>query len=160
MLTLNKIKNEATMFRERIEKCDKNQTPLVIDRFPIMSCKLSSMLLAYHFLTLWPESEITGISAATGRRQQITHYWLEINNIVIDIIGDQYNLIPDNELNKKIIAYRPFPAIHVISSKKSYLYTLFKVQEIEKLTAGFPTIRDSFIEKMKLGYNKLMGNTQ
>ncbi|MEM8381776.1 hypothetical protein Q4R86_00050 [Morganella morganii] len=148
------------MFRERIEKCDKNQTPLVIDRFPIMSCKLSSMLLAYHFLTLWPESEITGISAATGRRQQITHYWLEINNIVIDITGDQYNLIPDNELNKKIIAYRPFPAIHVISSKKSYLYTLFKVQEIEKLTAGFPTIRDSFIEKMKLGYNKLMGNTQ
>ncbi len=160
MLTLNKIKNEATMFRERIEKCDKNQTPLVIDRFPVMSCKLSSMLLAYHFLTLWPESEITGISAATGRRQQITHYWLEINNIVIDITGDQYNLIPDNELNKKIIAYRPFPAIHVISSKKSYLYTLFKVQEIEKLTAGFPTIRDSFIEKMKLGYNKLMGNTQ
>ncbi|MGL4172027.1 hypothetical protein ABQJ53_17610 [Morganella morganii] len=148
------------MFRERIEKCDKNQTPLVIDRFPVMSCKLSSMLLAYHFLTLWPESEITGISAATGRRQQITHYWLEINNIVIDITGDQYNLIPDNELNKKIIAYRPFPAIHVISSKKSYLYTLFKVQEIEKLTAGFPTIRDSFIEKMKLGYNKLMGNTQ
>ena len=160
MLTLNKIKNEATMFRERIEKCDKNQTPLVIDRFPIMSCKLSSMLLAYHFLTLWPESEITGISAATGRRQQITHYWLEINDIVIDITGDQYNLISDNDLNKKIIAYRPFPAVHVISSKKSYLYTLFKVQETEKLTAGFPTIRDSFIEKMKLGYNKLMNHTQ
>lgn len=148
------------MFRERIEKCDKNQTPLVIDRFPIMSCKLSSMLLAYHFLTLWPESEITGISAATGRRQQITHYWLEINNIVIDITGDQYNLIPDNELNKKIIAYRPFPAIHVISSKKSYLYTLFKVQETEKFTAGFPTIGEDFIEEMKFSYNKLMGNTQ
>lgn len=122
------------MFRERIEKCDKNQTPLVIDCFPIMSCKLSSMLLAYHFLTLWPESEITGISAATGRQQQITHYWLEINDIVIDITGDQYNLISDNELNKKIIAYRPFPAVHVISSKKSYLYTLFKVKETEKFT--------------------------
>ncbi|MCU6226698.1 hypothetical protein KWH83_19595 [Morganella morganii] len=118
------------------------------------------MFLAYHFLTLWPESEITGISAATGRQQQITHYWLEINDIVIDITGDQYNLISDNELNKKIIAYRPFPAVHVISSKKSYLYTLFKVQETEKLTAGFPTIRDSFIEKMKLGYNKLMNHTQ
>ncbi|EOV9069325.1 hypothetical protein [Morganella morganii] len=160
MLTLNKIKNEATMFRERIEKCDKNQTPLVIDCFPIMSCKLSSMLLAYHFLTLWPESEITGISAATGRRQQITHYWLEINNIVIDITGDQYNLIPDNELNKKIIAYRPFPAVHVISSKKSYLYTLFKVKETEKFTASFPTIGEDFIEEMKFSYNKLMGNTQ
>lgn len=160
MLTLNKIKNEATMFRERIEKCDKNQTPLVIDCFPIMSCKLSSMLLAYHFLTLWPESEITGISAATGRRQQITHYWLEINDIVIDITGDQYNLISDNELNKKIIAYRPFPAVHVISSKKSYLYTLFKVKETEKFTAGFPTIGEDFIEEMKFSYNKLMGNTQ
>ena len=148
------------MFRERIEKCDKNQTPLVIDCFPIMSCKLSSMLLAYHFLTLWPESEITGISAATGRRQQITHYWLEINDIVIDITGDQYNLISDNELNKKIIAYRPFPAVHVISSKKSYLYTLFKVKETEKFTAGFPTIGEDFIEEMKFSYNKLMGNTQ
>ena len=159
MLTLNKIKNEATKFRERIEKCDKNQTPLVIDRFPIMSCKLSSMLLAYHFLTLWPESEITGISAATGRQQQITHYWLEINDIVIDITGDQYNLISDNELNKKIIAYRPFPAVHVISSKKSYLYTLFKVKETEKFTADFPTIGEDFIEEMKFSYNKLMGNT-
>lgn len=148
------------MFRERIGKCDKNQTPLVIDCFPIMSCKLSSMLLAYHFLTLWPESEITGISAATGRRQQITHYWLEINDIVIDITGDQYNLISDNDLNKKIIAYRPFPAVHVISSKKSYLYTLFKVQETEKFTAGFPTIGEDFIEEMKFSYNKLMGNTQ
>lgn len=159
MLTLNRIKNEAIMFRELIEKCDKAKTPLVIDCFPIMSCKLSSMLLAYHFLTLWPESEIKGISAATGRHQEITHYWLEINDIVIDITGDQYNLISDDELNKKIIAHRPFPAVHVINSKKSYLYMLFKVKETEKFTAGFPATRENLIEKMEIGYNKLMGNT-
>lgn len=123
-----------------------------------MSCKLSSMLLSYHFLQLRPELVIKGVSAATGKDDHISHFWLEIDDIVIDITGDQYNIIADKELDKKIINSRPFPSVHVAHKKDSYLYKIFKNREEEYLVSGFPTIRESFIEKMKRGYSQLLNN--
>lgn len=158
MPTINEIKEAASKFRVLLENCDKENTELVIDCFPVMCCKLSSMLLSYHFLTLWPELELKGVSAATGKNAEITHYWLEINDVVIDITGDQYNIIDAIELNKKIIQSRPFPSVHVSHKKESYLYKLFKTREKEPLVYGFPTIRVSFIEKMERGYNQLMNH--
>lgn len=49
MKTINEIRKEALKFRELLNNCDKSNTELVIDCFPIMNCKLSSMLVAYHF---------------------------------------------------------------------------------------------------------------
>ncbi|ECW8961967.1 hypothetical protein F4715_01400 [Salmonella enterica] len=160
MPTINEIKEEAVKFRRLIESCDKKNASLVIDCFPVMSCKLTSMLLSYHFLTLWPELELKGVSAATGKNSQITHYWLEIDNIVVDITGDQYNIIDDKELNNKIIKNRPYPSIHVVHTEKSYLYNLFKIREKEPLVCGFPTIGEDFIEKMELGYNQLFNRKE
>lgn len=156
MLTIAKIQDEATMFRKLIEICDKKNTSLIVDSFPIMSCKLSSMLLSYHFLMLWPDLEIKGVSAATGKNDQITHYWLEINDIVIDITGDQYNLINDCELTNKIIKSRPFPSIHVSHNNESYLYNIFKIKETYLFVHGFPEIADDFIDEMAHGYSQLL----
>lgn len=160
MPTINEIKVEAVKFRRLIESCDKKNTSLVIDCFPVMSCKLTSMLLSYHFLTLWPECELKGVSAATGKNSQITHYWLEIDNIVVDITGDQYNIINDKELNNKIIKNRPYPAIHVVYKESSYLYNLFKIRGEEPLVCGFPTFSEDFIEEMELGYNQLFNRKE
>ncbi len=156
MLTITEIKDEATMFRKLIENCDKKNTSLVIDCFPVMSCKLSSMLLSYHFLMLWPELEIKGVSAATGKHDRITHYWLEINDIVVDITGDQYNIINDRELNTEIINSRPFPPIHVLHKDESYLNKIFKTKEIHTFVHGFPDIADDFIDEMICGYSQLL----
>lgn len=156
MLKLNEMKKEAINFRGLIEKCDKDNTCLVNDSFPVMSCKLSSMLLSYHFFKLWPDLVIKGVSAATGRSDHITHYWLEIDDVVIDITGDQYNIIDDNELSQKIINNRPFPTVHVSIKKNSYLHKIFKIREEEFLVSGFPTISTDFIEKMEYGYNQLL----
>ena len=159
MLTISEIQDEAIEFRNLIDNCDKKNTSLVIDCFPVMSCKLSSMLLSYHFLNLWPDLSIKGVSAATGKNGEITHYWLEIDDIVIDITGDQYNIIDDKDLNKKIINSRPFPAVHVAHKKYSYLHRVFKVKEVEFLVSGFPTIGKDFIEKMNHGYSQLLKNS-
>lgn len=158
LLTISEIQYEAVKFRKLIETCDKEKTSLVISDFPVMSCKLSSMLLSYHFLQLYPELVIKGISATTGKYDHISHFCLEIDDIVIDITGDQYNIIDDKELNKKIINSRPFPSVHVAHKKDSYLYKIFKNREEEYLVSGFPTIRESFIEKMKRGYSQLLNN--
>ncbi|MDV7070805.1 hypothetical protein R3J21_04530 [Citrobacter werkmanii] len=145
MLTITEIRDEAIEFRKLIEICDKTNTSLVMDYFPVMSCKLSSMLPSYHFLKLWPELSIKDVSADTGKNGQITHYWLEINDIAIDITGDQYNLIGDKELNKKIIQRRPFPAVHVPHKEDSYLYKLFKIKDEELFLHGFPSIGENYI---------------
>ncbi|ELW7658637.1 hypothetical protein QLH81_002452 [Salmonella enterica] len=158
MLTITEIQDEAVKFRKLIETCDKEKTSLVISDFSVMSCKLTSMLLSFHFLQLCPELVIKGISAETGKDDHITHYWLEINDIVIDITGDQYNIIDDKELNNKIINSRPFPEVHVAHKKDSYLHKIFKNREEEYLISGFPTIKESFIEKMKRGYSQLLNN--
>ncbi|WP_272671571.1 MULTISPECIES: hypothetical protein [Providencia] len=156
MKTINELRKEASKFRELLNNCDKSNTKLVIDCFPIMSCKLSSMLLAYHFLKKWQNLELKGVSAATGKCEEISHYWLEIDDIVIDITGDQYNMIDDSELNKKIIKNRPFPSVHVELISDSYLYNLFEIKEKVTFTTGFPTVKNSFIERMKIGYNQLL----
>lgn len=156
MPTITEIEEEATKFRGLLERCDKKNTKLVIECFPIMSCKLSSMLLAYHFLLLWPNMEIKGISGATGKNKNITHYWLEINDVAIDITGDQYNIISEEELNKEIIMNRPFGVVHVYNKASSYLYDLFKIIESEPLVYGFPTIGEDFIEDLALGYSQII----
>ncbi|EOI5773544.1 hypothetical protein ACTZFC_15205 [Cronobacter sakazakii] len=158
LLTITEIKDEAVKFRKLIEICDKKNTSLVIDCFPVRSCKLSSMLLSYHFLNLWPELVITGVSAATGKDDDITHYWLEINDIVVDITGDQYNLINDYELTNKIIKGRPFPSIHVSLNNESYLYNIFKIKETHSFVHGFPEIANDFIDEMAHGYNQLLSH--
>jgi len=153
---INEIKHEAVKFRNLIENCDKENTELVIGCFPVMSCKLTSMLLSYHFIKLYPKIIIKGVSAATGKNNKITHYWLEIDDIAIDITGDQYNIIDDIELNKKIIQARPFPAVHVSHRKESRLYKLFTILEKEILVYGFPTISTNFVEEMELSYSQLL----
>ncbi|CAH9064269.1 hypothetical protein PSECIP111854_03407 [Pseudoalteromonas sp. CIP111854] len=151
-----KIKEEAIRFRKLLEDCDKENTNLVIDCFPIMSCKLSSLLLSYHFLKLWPALEVKGITAITGENSDITHYWLEVDDIVVDITGDQYNLIDEVELNQAIVKSRPFDAVHVSKKDESYLYSLFGFRETEPLKYGFPTIAEDFIEDMEFAYNQLL----
>lgn len=119
MFTIEAAREEAIRFRELLEKCDPSTTYLIPHGFPVMSCKLCSMLLSFHFLKLWPDLELKGVSGATGKNDAITHYWLEVGDYVIDITGDQYNIISTSELNEAIVKNRPFVPVHVDHQKKA-----------------------------------------
>ncbi len=114
------------------------------------------MLLSYHYLSLWPSLKIKGMGGRAKGHPHITHYWLEIDDIVIDITGDQYNLMENHELNRKIIKCRPFPPVHVEYKSSSYLYKLFDLDYEEEFIKGYPSIWDDFVEKMKRAHDKLM----
>ncbi len=138
MKTINELRKEALQFRELLNNCDKSNTKLVIDRFPIMSCKLSSMLLAYHFLKKWPKIELKNVSTATD--EEISHYWLEIDDIIIYITGEQYTMIDDSELNKNHKSCF-FPK----------MYCLYTEILLEK---GYCLIQTYFISRCKVVYKK------
>ncbi|WP_227819197.1 hypothetical protein [Raoultella ornithinolytica] len=100
LFTIETAREEANRFRKILETCDPSTTYLVPHGFPVMSCKLCSMLLSFHFLQLWPELELKGVTGVTGKNGAITHFWLEVENYVIDITGDQYNIINASKLNE------------------------------------------------------------
>lgn len=158
MPQFDEIKKESIKFRGLLDACDKNNTELVTEEFPICNCKLSSMLLIYHFLKVWPNIEITGVRGIAKDRsgeEMISHYWVEIKDIAIDITADQYNLIDGKLLNDVIISHRPFKAAYV-EPKLSFLpYKLFRITDRDIYKKGFSTIGEDFIESMCLGYSQL-----
>lgn len=155
MPTNSEIRIEALKFRELIERCNAKNTDLILDCFPVMSCKLASMLLCYHFLNLWNQIEVIGVSGFTGTNNKVSHYWLEIGELVVDITGDQYNIIQDNELTSSIVNCRPFSAVHVGTKQESHLYRLFGVRKYESFVSGFPTVSRDFYEKMECDYSNV-----
>ncbi len=130
------ILGEAVRFRQLIQSCDPEKTELVTGDFPVMNCKMTSMILVYHFLKLYPNLEIKGLGGARPENRLITHYWIEIEGIAVDITGDQYNLIDDNELDDSLIALRPYSPIHVAKVGDSFLYDLFEKSYVDTFTAG------------------------
>ncbi|HAS6550722.1 TPA: hypothetical protein GRI54_23610 [Vibrio parahaemolyticus] len=154
----HKILREAAKFRQLIQSCDPEQTDLVTADFPVMNCKLTSMILVYHFLKLYPDLEIKGIGGVRPENRLITHYWIEINDIAVDITGDQYNLIDDNELDDFLIALRPYSPIHVAKTEDSFLYDVFEKSYVDTFTSGLPGIKESFIERLELSYSQLTSN--
>lgn len=160
MPSISELKAEALKFRSLIESCDKPSTRLVLDDFPVMACKLTSMLLCYHYLTLWPDIEVTGFGGGAKDRDKVTHYWLEVDGIAIDITGDQYNQIDESELCASIVKKRPFDAVHVQHVRDSFLYALFRESDRDIFVQGFPTIGDDFIDQMEIGYSQLHNQVQ
>ena len=160
--SINEIKKEAEFFRKLIDQCDKENTELVIDCFPIMSCKLTSMLLAYHLFSIYSDIKIIGIGGEAldnNGDETISHYWLEVNEFAVDITGDQYNLINANELNKEIVKNRPFQSVYVADKKDSILYKLFYTTYQDSFDKKFSSVKSSFLWSMQQGHKQLIKNS-
>lgn len=67
-------------------------------------------------------------------------------------------MIDDCELNKKIIKNRPSPSVHVEHITQSHLYNQLKIKEKITFATDFPTVKNSFIERMEIGYNQLLNS--
>ncbi|MBL4831305.1 MAG: hypothetical protein JKY55_15640 [Aliivibrio sp.] len=150
MQNIESIEREAQKVRDTIEACDKNSQMMITESFPVMNCKLAAMLLAFHFLKKWNDIEIVCVSGIG--ENMVSHAWLEINGYVIDITGDQYNEIEDDQLNDDVLQYRPYPRVHVAKASQSYLSHLFRASERIILDSEFSNINEDFVELMENSY--------
>lgn len=146
--------SEALALRSAMELCDKSSSTILTKHFPVMNCKFASLLLAFHYLQLLNDTEITCVSGYA--ENMVSHTWLEIGEHVIDITGDQYNFIDDIELNSNIVTHRPYPKVHVELISRSYLYQLFERTEKLILKDDFSDFKASFVSKMKHTYSLLL----
>ncbi|GAB6140973.1 hypothetical protein JCM14076_17020 [Methylosoma difficile] len=159
MLTQQKIQYEARKLRIIFDKHKGESIGLINDNFPIMHCKLASLLLAYHFLNDYPDITIYGVCGVAknkNKEETISHYWLEINDIAIDITSDQYNTINDSELNKAIINKRPFDSVYIGKSGTIPSYKLFRIKYKDMYTKEFSELSENFLHDLKTSYQSLI----
>ena len=106
MLSPEIIIKETKKIRQLLDNNKHRKIALISQDFPVMSCKLASIILAYHLTKLSPTTIVYGISGIAKdlkNENNISHYWLEVQGLALDITSDQYNLISDHELNVSII---------------------------------------------------------
>lgn len=153
MTTIQFLRDEAIELRSAMERCDKGSETILTSEFPIMNCKFASLLLAFHYLQKQPLIEVVLVSGVTDNR--VSHSWLEVDDLVIDITGDQYNIIDDTDLTIEIIKNRQFPNVHVEATEQSYLLTLFQRTERLPIKQDLSGLNHRFVSKMKRSYLQL-----
>jgi len=154
MVNVQLLRREALIVRSAMESCDKGSSTILTQSFPIMNCKFASLLLAFHYFQLLDDTEI--ICVTGYGESSVSHVWLEIGEYLIDITGDQYNMIDDIELSEAVIKYRAFPKIHIEKAAQSYLPRIFERTERLILKQDFSGFKTSFVSKIKRSHSLLI----
>lgn len=156
---ISEVTAEAEKFRVLLEFGKKADILLVTEDFPVMNCKLSSLLFAYHVLQKWPSLVIHGVSGRAKNHDgddAISHYWLEFREIAIDLTADQYNIIEDSQLNNEILKHRPFKPVITGNIKGMQNYDLFSVADRDTYVIGMPSVGDDFFYDLQASYEALI----
>ncbi len=87
----NKIKTLSEKFRQAILRCDRSELPYSFDNFPANSCSEASRLLG----TYLKDNGFGDFNFVKGKRGHgdtlETHYWLQKDNVIVDITANQFN---------------------------------------------------------------------
>ena len=154
----NEVIAEAEKFRLKLELAKKEKILLVTEDFPVMNCKLSSLLFVYHALQKWPSIVIYGVSGRAANHDgddTISHYWLEYQETAIDLTADQYNLIEEKQLNRQILISRPFKPVSTGRIDSMQNYKLFKISYRDTYILGLPELAEDFIRDLHASYEAL-----
>ncbi|WP_075801564.1 hypothetical protein [Pseudomonas putida] len=154
----NEIIAEAEKFRLKLELAKTTKNLLVTDDFPVMNCKLSSLLFVYHALQKWPSIVIYGVSGIAANHDgdyTISHYWLEYLETAIDLTADQYNIIEESQLNRQILTNRPFKPISTGHIGSMQNYKIFKISYRDTYILGLPELAEDFIRDLHASYEAL-----
>lgn len=149
---------EAKKFRLKLDLSKKENIRFITQDFPIMSCKLSSLLFIYHALKKWPAIIVYGVSGRALNHDGddvISHYWLEYQEIAIDLTADQYNIIDDKNLNKEIILSRPFSPVSTGCIGSMHNYNLFKISYRDTYICGLPELAEDFLDDLHASHEAL-----
>nr|WP_319527370.1 hypothetical protein [Pseudomonas laurentiana] len=155
---INEVVAEAEQFRLKLELAKKSNIQLVTEDFPVMNCKLSSLLFVYHALQKWPSIVIYGVNGRAANHDGddvISHYWLEYQETAIDLTADQYNIIEENQLNREILRSRPFKPVSTGLIDSMQNYKLFNVSYRDTYIVGLPELADDFLHDLHASYEAL-----
>lgn len=150
---------EAEKFRLKLDLAKKANILLVTEDFPVINCKLSSLLFTYHALQKWPSIVIYGVSGNAANHDgdnTICHYWLEYQELAIDLTADQYNIIEEKKLNREILRGRPFKPVSTGRVDSMQNYKLSNISHRDTYISGFPELAEDFLDDLHTSYEALV----
>ena len=74
-------------FREAILKSNKNMLPVTLHNFPNGACGDASLLLGDYLYSIG----YSQVAYVSGWRNNQSHAWIEIDDVIIDITADQFS---------------------------------------------------------------------
>lgn len=148
------LKRESSLIRTVIDELKSFDLPFISESFPVGSCKLASFLLAYHFNLTFKEFMVRGVSGRLKVDNIVSHFWLEIDEFIIDITADQFN---DSFGQKSLInKSSEFPKVIVEKRSSSDFYQLFTVVDREVINFNSDEYAEDFMADMHYTYNYLL----
>ena len=96
--TQETLRHLATAFRIAIEAARAERLPGALPYFPEGACRMTSRLFARH-LARRPDSAAFGrpqllSGVLPGTERAVRHYWLEVNEAVVDLTADPFGELP------------------------------------------------------------------
>ena len=88
--SLDKLRDHCCAFRSAIELCERNQLPITFHNFPGGSCGDAALLLAKYL----EELGFGRFDYMLGQRAGHSHAWLQREELIVDITGDQFEDMP------------------------------------------------------------------
>lgn len=136
-----------------------NELTFISSEFPNMQCEWSSYLLAIHIFKCTNVEVIElicGYCEDWQGPEEISHYWLELDGMVLDITADQYNLIDNRFLDKSIIDGRPFLPLYCVEARVSPHKLLFTERERTRISRKFDLFTDEGLREWEVEYALIM----
>ncbi len=149
----------ASEFRGLIEVCvdAEEEFPLLWDDFPINACKPISMLFAYHLQKLGLDTSIECVLGFSSRRtDNIGHWWVQVNGVLIDLTADQFNVIQDGDLSYKLKMHRPYESVYCCDVSKSPHRLVFKIDQRNSFVFNCDDLHSDYFFDFERAYNLLM----
>ncbi|MGR5465227.1 hypothetical protein ACPV5G_20015 [Photobacterium damselae] len=151
------IHDEAKWVRHKIESNSNKSLyhPFGCD-FPLDACKHASMLFCYHLTRKGytkPMFLVMGISKKRGG--EVSHWWVESDDILIDITADQFNLIDDSELSYKVKKNKFYLPVYCMPVIKAPHYKVFQPVPEERWMWKEVDIDESYLDKLSIFYKHL-----
>lgn len=148
------LKRESSLIRTVIDEQKSSDLPLIPEYFPVGSCKLASFLLAYHFNLTFKKFMVRGVSGKLKIDNSVSHFWLEIDEFIIDITADQFN----DYFGRKALINKSgeFPKVIVEKRSSSDFYQLFTVVDKEVINFNSDEYGEDFMADMHYTYKYLL----
>ncbi|MBN1800432.1 MAG: hypothetical protein JW891_02945 [Candidatus Lokiarchaeota archaeon] len=139
----NIIKELARKFRKAILECDSSELPLSLANFPSESCADASTLLGSYL----NDNNILQFDLIKGIRGEgssfETHYWLEKDNLILDITADQFD-----EMDEEIILTEVDSNWHKSFKKEKRQYADHRIIGAKDVRDHLSAVYDYILEKM------------
>lgn len=154
---MRKLWEEIALIREKIESIAAEDMCFFSSNFPINACKHASMLLCYHLFKKdynKPLFLVFGVSKT--RNGEVGHWWIESEDLLIDITADQFNLIEDCVLSYKIKENRQYLPIYCCPVTQAPHRKVFTLVPKERWAWNEDDVSAIYLDELDNLYRSLM----